>query len=43
MPGGHASLVVEDTTKVIAVGEDVGLVRQVGTATVNEVDAADGA
>lgn len=41
--GGHASLVVEDTTKVIAVGEDVGLVRQVGTATVNEVDAADGA
>jgi hypothetical protein len=32
-------LVVEDATKVVTVGEDVGLVRQVGASTVDEVDA----
>lgn len=36
----HACLVVEDAAKVLAVGEDVGLVREVGTARVDQVDAA---
>eukprot|EP00123_Amoebidium_parasiticum_P022540 comp8961_c0_seq1/m.4156 comp8961_c0_seq1/g.4156 ORF comp8961_c0_seq1/g.4156 comp8961_c0_seq1/m.4156 type:complete len:320 (+) comp8961_c0_seq1:1447-2406(+) len=35
----HGSLVVENTTKVVPVGEHIGLVGQVGTARVHEVDA----
>lgn len=38
--GAHAGLVVEDATEVLAVGEDVGLMREVGTTAVNEIDAA---
>ena len=34
-----SSLVVEDTTEVVAVREDVGLVGEVGAAGVDEVDA----
>ena len=33
------SLVVEDSPEVLSVGEDVGLVREVGAAGVDEVDA----
>ncbi|KAH6605589.1 hypothetical protein Trco_004742 [Trichoderma cornu-damae] len=40
---GHAGLVVEDSAEVVLVGEDVGLVGEVGAAAVDEVDAADGA
>jgi hypothetical protein len=32
-------LVVEDASKVVAIGEDIGLVRKVGTTAVDEVDA----
>lgn len=40
----HAGLVIEDATKVVAVGEDVSLVRQVGATAVDEVNAtAEGA
>lgn len=34
-----SSLVVEDTTEVVAVREDVGLMGEVGAAGVDEVDA----
>lgn len=37
--GGHAGLVVEDAAEVVAVGEDVGLMREVGAAGVDHVDA----
>ncbi len=37
--GAHAGLVIEDATKVVAVGEDVSLVRQVGTTAVDKVNA----
>lgn len=37
---GHARLVVEDAAEVVLVGEDVGLVGEVGAAAVDEVDAA---
>jgi hypothetical protein len=39
--GGHAGLVVEDAAEVVLVGENVGLVGEVGAAAVDEVDAAD--
>jgi hypothetical protein len=32
-------LVVEDTTKVVAIGKDICLVREVGTTAIDEVDA----
>jgi hypothetical protein len=32
-------LVVEDASEVVAVGEDVGLVGEVGTARVDQVNA----
>ena len=35
----HARLVVEDAPEVLAVGEDLGLERQVGAARVDQVDA----
>ncbi len=38
-PGRHARLVVKDAAKVIAVGEDIGLLRQEGSSRVDEVDA----
>ena len=38
----HLGLVVEDATKVVLVGEDVGLPGQVGAATVDEVDTPNG-
>lgn len=38
--GGHAGLVVEDAAEVVAVGEDIGLVGEVGAAGVDHVDAA---
>lgn len=38
--GGHAGLVVEDAAEVVLVGEDVGLVGEVGAAAVDEVDAS---
>ena len=34
-----SSLVVEDTTEVVAIREDVGLMGEVGAAGVDEVDA----
>ena len=37
--GAHPRLVVEDAAEVVAVGEDLVLVRQVGAARVDEVDA----
>ena len=37
--GRHPRLVVEDAPEVVAVGEDLGLERQVGAAGVDEVDA----
>ena len=36
-----SSLVVEDATEVVAVGEDVGLVGEIGAAGVDEVDAGE--
>lgn len=39
--GRTSSLVVEDTTEVVAVGEDVGLVGEIGAAGVDEVDAGE--
>jgi hypothetical protein len=39
--GTHAGLVVEDATEVVLVGEDIGLVRQIGATAVDEVDAAE--
>ena len=39
VPRGQARLVEEDAAEVVAVGEDVGLERQEGTARVDEVDA----
>jgi hypothetical protein len=35
----HLRFVVEDTTEVLAIGEDVGLQRQKGTAGVHEINA----
>ena len=37
--GRHVRLVEEDAAEVVAVGEDFGLARQVGAATVDEVEA----
>ena len=37
--GRHARLVVEDAPEVVAVGEDLGLQRQVGAAGIDQVDA----
>ena len=37
--GGHPCLVVEDAAEVVAIGEDLGLERQEGTARIDEVDA----
>ena len=37
--GAHPGLVVEDATEVLAVGEHLGLVRQVRAARVHQVDA----
>ena len=37
--GAHARLVEEDTAKMFAVGKDVGLVRQIGAAAVDEINA----
>ena len=36
-----SSLVVEDTTEVVAIGEDVGLVRKVGATGIDKVDAGE--
>ena len=36
---GTSSLVVEDSPEVLTVRKDVGLVREVGAARVDEVDA----
>lgn len=39
---GHtSSLVVEDAAEVVTVGEDIGLVGEVGAAGVDEVDAGE--
>ena len=39
-PGrGHPGLVVEDAAEVVAIGEDIGLEREEGTAAVDQVDA----
>ena len=35
----HARLIVEDAAEMVAVGEDLGLVRQVGAAGIDEIDA----
>ncbi len=37
--GRHARLVVEDAPEMVAVGEDLGLQRQVGAAGIDQVDA----
>ena len=34
-----ARLIVEDATEVVAVGEDIGLVREICAARIDEVDA----
>lgn len=34
-----SSLVVENATEVVAVGKDVRLVREIGTARIDKVDA----
>ncbi len=39
--GRHARLVVEDAAEVVAVGEHLGLERQVGAAGVGQVDAGE--
>lgn len=39
--GRTSSLVVEDTTEVVAVGEDVGLMGEIGAAGIDEVDAGE--
>ncbi|KAI6753169.1 hypothetical protein HG531_005338 [Fusarium graminearum] len=36
----HAGLVIEDATKVILIGENIGLVGEIGAAAVDEVDAS---
>ena len=36
---GERRLVVEDAAEMLAVGEDLGLVRQVGAAGIDEIDA----
>ncbi len=39
-PGrGHPRLVVEDPAEVVAIGKDVGLQRQEGSAAVDQIDA----
>jgi hypothetical protein len=37
--GRHVGLVVEDAAEMIAIGKHLGLVRQVGTAGIDQVDA----
>ena len=37
--GRTPSLVVEDSTEVVAVGEDVGLIWEIGAAGVDKVNA----
>ena len=37
--GAHPRLIEEDAAEVVAVGEDLGLVRQVGPARVHQIDA----
>ena len=37
--GAHLRLVVEDPAEMVAVGKDFGLVRQVGAAAVDQIDA----
>lgn len=37
----HARLIVEDAPKVVAVWEDIGLMRQVGTTRIDEVDTSE--
>ena len=37
--GAHLRLVVEDAAEMVAVGEDLGLVRQIGAAAVDQIDA----
>ena len=40
MPGGrHRRLIVEDAAKMLAVGKHLGLMRQVGAAGIDEIDA----
>ena len=36
---GHARLIVEDAAEMLAVGEHLGLMRQVGAAGIDEIDA----
>src|SRR3546814_7103839 len=35
----HVGLVEEDAAEMVTIGEDLGLMRQVGTARIDEVDA----
>ena len=37
--GGHARLIVEDAAEVLAVGEHLGLMGQIGAAGIDEIDA----
>ena len=39
--GGKLRLVVEDASKVVAIGEDVSLHREEGTTAINQVDAGE--
>ncbi|KAI6775662.1 hypothetical protein HG530_002420 [Fusarium avenaceum] len=36
----HACLVIEDATKVVLIGEDIGLMGEVGTTAVDEIDTS---
>lgn len=37
--GSTSSLIIEDATEVVSVGKDVGLVREIRAAGVDEIDA----